>query len=200
MYEEITAQAKQAVLEILEKANLKEGSIFVVGCSSSTVAGKSFGTASSMEIAQAIFNGIFPELEKRNIYIAAQCCEHLNRAIIIEKAAALAQNMEFVNVVPQPKAGGSFATITYRTLKEPVVVGSFATITYRTLKEPVVVEHIKADAGIDIGGVLIGMHLKDVAVPLTLSVKNIGEAHITSARTRPKFIGGERAVYNNDWK
>ena len=183
MYEEITAQAKQAVLDILEKANLKEGSIFIVGCSSSTVAGKSFGTASSMEIAQAIFDGIFPELESRGIYIAAQCCEHLNRAIVIEKSAALAQNREFVNVVPQPKAGGSFATITYRTLKEPVGV-----------------EHIKADAGIDIGGVLIGMHLKDVAVPLTLSVKNIGEAHITSARTRPKFIGGERAVYNNDWK
>ena len=183
MYEEITSQAKQAVLEILEKANLKEGSIFVVGCSSSTVAGKSFGTASSMEIAQAIFDGIYPELKKRNIDIAAQCCEHLNRAIIIEKAAALSQNREFVNVIPQPKAGGSFATITYRTLQEPVVV-----------------EHIKADAGIDIGGVLIGMHLKDVAVPLTLSVKSIGEAHVTSARTRLKFIGGERAVYNDDLK
>lgn len=181
MYEEITSQAKQAVLEILEKANLKEGSIFVVGCSSSTVAGKSFGTASSMEIAQAIFDGIYPELKKRNIYIAAQCCEHLNRAIITEKAAA--QNRELVNVVPQPKAGGSFATITYRTLQEPVAV-----------------EHIKADAGIDIGGVLIGMHLKDVAVPLTLSVKEIGEAHVTSARTRLKFIGGERAVYNDDLK
>jgi len=181
MYEEITSQAKQAVLEILEKANLKEGSIFVVGCSSSTVAGKSFGTASSMEIAQAIFDGIYPELKKRNIYIAAQCCEHLNRAIIMEKAAA--QNRELVNVVPQPKAGGSFATITYRTLQEPVAV-----------------EHIKADAGIDIGGVLIGMHLKDVAVPLTLSVKEIGEAHVTSARTRLKFIGGERAVYNDDLK
>ena len=181
MYEEITSQAKQAVLEILEKANLNEGSIFVVGCSSSTVAGKSFGTASSMEIAQAIFDGIYPELKKRNIYIAAQCCEHLNRAIITEKAAA--QNRELVNVVPQPKAGGSFATITYRTLQEPVAV-----------------EHIKADAGIDIGGVLIGMHLKDVAVPLTLSVKEIGEAHVTSARTRLKFIGGERAVYNDDLK
>jgi len=181
MYEEITSQAKQAVLEILDKANLKEGSIFVVGCSSSTVAGKSFGTASSMEIAQAIFDGIYPELKKRNIYIAAQCCEHLNRAIITEKAAA--QNRELVNVVPQPKAGGSFATITYRTLQEPVAV-----------------EHIKADAGIDIGGVLIGMHLKDVAVPLTLSVKEIGEAHVTSARTRLKFIGGERAVYNDDLK
>ena len=183
MYEEITAQAKQAVTEILEKANLQKGSVFVIGCSSSTVAGKSFGTASSMEIAQAVFDGIFPELQKRDIHIAAQCCEHLNRAIVTEKAVSAAQNREYVNVVPQPKAGGSFATITYRTLKEPVVV-----------------EHIKADAGIDIGGVLIGMHLKEVAVPLTLSVKNIGEAHVTSARTRAKFIGGERAVYNDELK
>lgn len=180
---EITALAQKAVTEILEKANLKKNSVFVVGCSSSTVAGKSFGTASSMEIAQAIFDGIYPELEKRGIFIAAQCCEHLNRAIVTENAAAVAQNRETVNVVPQPKAGGSFATITYNTLKEPVVV-----------------EHIKADAGIDIGGVLIGMHLKDVAVPLTLSVKQIGEAHITSARTRPKFIGGERAYYNDKLK
>ena len=183
MYEEITAQAKQAVTEILEKANLKQGSIFIVGCSSSTVSGRSFGTASSMDIAQAIFDGIYPELEKRGIYIAAQCCEHLNRAIVTERAVATAQNRECVNVVPQPKAGGSFATITYRTMKEPVVL-----------------EHIKADAGIDIGGVLIGMHLKEVAVPLTLSIKEIGEAHITSARTRLKFIGGERAVYNDDLK
>ena len=183
MYDEITDLAQKAVIEILEKANLKKNSVFVVGCSSSTVAGKSFGTASSMEIAQAIFDGIYPVLKERGIYIAAQCCEHLNRAIIIENAAALAQNREIVNVVPQPKAGGSFATITYNTLKEPVVV-----------------EHIKADAGIDIGGVLIGMHLKDVAVPLTLSVKQIGEAHITSARTRPKFIGGERAYYNDKLK
>ena len=180
---EITALAQKAVIEILEKADLKKNAVFVVGCSSSTVAGKSFGTASSMEIAQAIFDGIYPELHSRDIYIAAQCCEHLNRAIVTENAAAVAQNRETVNVVPQPKAGGSFATITYNTLKEPVVV-----------------EHIKADAGIDIGGVLIGMHLKDVAVPLTLSVKQIGEAHITSARTRPKFIGGERAYYNDKLK
>lgn len=183
MYEEITAQAKQAVTEILEQARLKQGDVFVVGCSSSTVAGKSFGTASSMDIAQAIFDGIYPELQSRGICLAAQCCEHLNRAIVTENAVALKQNREAVNVVPQPKAGGSFATITYSTMKEPVVL-----------------EHIKADAGMDIGGVLIGMHLKEVAVPLTLAIKCIGEAHITSARTRPKFIGGERAHYNDTLK
>ncbi len=179
MYEEMTALAQQAVSEIITAAHLKEGDIFVVGCSSSTVTGQSFGSASSLDIAQALFNGIYPVLQQKGIYLAAQCCEHLNRAIVIERKAAEKQNREAVNVVPQPKAGGSFATITYNTLQEPVMV-----------------EHIRADAGMDIGGVLIGMHLKEVAVPLTLTVRKIGEANITAARTRPKFIGGERAHYN----
>ena len=183
MFEELTQQAKTAVLEIIEQAKIGKGSIFVVGCSSSTVKGENYGKASSMEIAQAIFDGIYPELKSRGIILAAQCCEHLNRAIITEREAAEKLREPEVNVVPQPKAGGSFATITYNTLENPVAV-----------------EHIKADAGIDIGGVLIGMHLKEVAVPLVISVKNIGKAHITSARTRPKFIGGERAHYNDDMK
>ena len=180
MFEELTQQAKTAVLEIIEQAKIGKGSIFVVGCSSSTVKGENYGKASSMEIAQAIFDGIYPELKSRGIFLAAQCCEHLNRAIITEREAAEKLREPEVNVVPQPKAGGSFATITYNTLENPVAV-----------------EHIKADAGIDIGGVLIGMHLKEVAVPLVISVKNIGKAHITSARTRPKFIGGERAHYDD---
>ena len=183
MFEELTQQAKTAVLEIIEQAKIGKGSIFVVGCSSSTVKGENYGKASSMEIAQAIFDGIYPELKSRGIFLAAQCCEHLNRAIITEREAAEKLREPEVNVVPQPKAGGSFTTITYNTLENPVAV-----------------EHIKADAGIDIGGVLIGMHLKEVAVPLVISVKNIGKAHITSARTRPKFIGGERARYNDDMK
>ena len=183
MFEELTQQAKTAVLEIIEQAKIGRGSIFVVGCSSSTVKGENYGKASSMEIAQAIFDGIYPELKSRGIFLAAQCCEHLNRAIITEREAAEKLREPEVNVVPQPKAGGSFATITYNTLENPVAV-----------------EHIKADAGIDIGGVLIGMHLKEVAVPLVISVKNIGKAHITSARTRPKFIGGERAYYDESLK
>lgn len=183
MFEELTQQAKTAVLEVIEQAKIGKGSIFVVGCSSSTVKGENYGKASSIEIAQAIFDGIYPELKSRGIFLAAQCCEHLNRAIITEREAAEKLREPEVNVVPQPKAGGSFATITYNTLENPVAV-----------------EHIKADAGIDIGGVLIGMHLKEVAVPLVISVKNIGKAHITSARTRPKFIGGERARYNDDMK
>ena len=183
MFEELTQQAKTAVLEIIEQAKIGKGSIFVVGCSSSTVKGENYGKASSMEIAQAIFDGIYPELKSRGIFLAAQCCEHLNRAIITEREAAEKLREPEVNVVPQPKAGGSFATITYNTLENPDAV-----------------EHIKAVAGIDIGGVLIGMHLKEVAVPLVISIKNIGKAHITSARTRPKFIGGERAHYNDDMK
>ncbi len=183
MYEEITEQARSAVLEVVERAKLKEGDIFVVGCSSSTVVGSGYGKASSMDVAKAVFEGIYPVLRDRGIFLAAQCCEHLNRAIITERAAAEKQHREEVNVVPQPKAGGSFATITYNTLEQPVAL-----------------EHIRADAGIDVGGVLIGMHLKEVAVPLILSVRKIGEANITAARTRPKFIGGERAHYNDDLK
>ena len=140
MFEELTQQAKTAVLEIIEQAKIGKGSIFVVGCSSSTVKGENYGKASSMEIAQAIFDGIYPELKSRGIFLAAQCCEHLNRAIITEREAAEKLREPEVNVVPQPKAGGSFATITYNTLENPVAV-----------------EHIKADAGIDIGGVLIGI-------------------------------------------
>ncbi len=183
MYEEIKEKAKELVLEVLEQSALKEGSVLVVGCSSSTLCGEGYGKASSPDIARALFDGIYPELQKRGIYLAAQCCEHLNRAIITSRAVAEKQGREPVNVVPQPKAGGSFATVTYNSINEPVAL-----------------EHIRADAGIDIGGVLIGMHLKEVAVPLNLNNNMIGQAHITAARTRPKFIGGERAHYNDDLK
>lgn len=179
----IREQAKAAILEVLEQAKLQKGDVFVIGCSSSTVCGEGYGKASSMEIAQAIFDAIYPELQSRGIYLAAQCCEHLNRAIITSGEVAERQNRDIVNVVPQPKAGGSFATITYSTINHPVAV-----------------EHIRADAGMDIGGVLIGMHLREVAVPLNLKNCRIGQAHITAARTRPKFIGGERAHYDDSMK
>ena len=178
MYEEIKEKARAVVLEVLEQANLKEGDIFVIGCSSSTVCGEGYGKASSLDIAQALFDGIYPELKSRGIYLAAQCCEHLNRAIITSKAVADKQRREPVNVVPQPKAGGSFATTAYRTFENPVML-----------------EEIRADAGLDVGGTLIGMHLKRVAVPVRLSLDHIGNAIILAARTRPKYIGGERAKY-----
>ena len=179
MYEEITGQARQAVTELLERARLEPGDIFVVGCSSSEVGGHRIGSDSSPEVAQAILDGIYPVLKEKGIYLAAQCCEHLNRAIVLEKEAARAYGLAPVNAVPLPKAGGSFATAAYKACSHPVMV-----------------EHVKAAAGIDIGGTLIGMHLREVAVPTRLSVKQIGEANIICARTRPKFIGGERAHYD----
>ena len=181
MYEEITGQARQAVTELLERARLEPGDIFVVGCSSSEVGGHRIGSDSSPEVAQAILDGIYPILKEKGIYLAAQCCEHLNRAIIVE-AEAVGQG-EICNVVPQPKAGGSFATAAYHGFRHPVAL-----------------EQIQADAGLDIGGTLIGMHLKHVAVPVRLEQKQIGEAILLAARVRPKFIGGDRAVYDETLK
>lgn len=179
MYSELTKQAEDITREVIEKAGLVKGQIFVVGCSSSEVCGDKIGTNSNLEVAQAVFKGIYDVLQEKGIYLAAQCCEHLNRAIIVEREAV--PFSDIVNVVPQPKAGGSFGTTAYKTFKQPVAV-----------------EEIKADAGIDIGGTLIGMHLKKVAVPLKLDHHTIGHANVLGARVRPKFIGGERAVYNQD--
>lgn len=177
MYSDITKQAEEITREIVDKAGLKKGQILVVGCSSSEVCGDRIGSNSNLEVAQALFKGIYNVLQEKGIYLAAQCCEHLNRAIIVERDAV--PFSEIVNVVPQPKAGGSFGTTAFKTFREPVVV-----------------EEIKADAGIDIGGTLIGMHLKKVAVPVRLEHNKLGEALVLAARVRPKFIGGERAVYN----
>ena len=177
--ESIYEQAKQITEELCEIAKLKSGNIVIVGCSSSEVGGQLIGTHSSLESAKAVFKGIYEVLSSKNIYLAAQCCEHLNRAIIIEGEAL--PFAEPVNVVPQPKAGGSFATTAYNTFKNPIAV-----------------EHIKADAGLDIGGTLIGMHLKEVAVPIRLSLTHVGNAILLAARTRPKFIGGIRAMYDEN--
>lgn len=178
-YEEIKEQAGAAASELIEIAKLKKGDILVVGCSSSEVVGLRIGKGSDINAAEAVYEGIMSVLEPEGIFLAAQCCEHLNRAVIVEKAALL-PGTEIVNVVPQPHAGGSFAVTVYKNARCPVAV-----------------EEIKADAGMDIGGTLIGMHLKKVAVPVRLSVKKIGEAPLICARTRPKFIGGSRAVYDD---
>ena len=172
-------ESYDAACEILETANLKAGNLFVVGCSTSEVTGGKIGTTSSPETAQAVFAGIYRAAKERGVYLAAQCCEHLNRALILENEAAEKYGYEEVNGVPQPKAGGSFATAAYHTFSQPVAV-----------------EHINAHAGMDIGDTLIGMHLKEVAVPVRISHKTIGEAHLTCARTRAKFIGGIRAIYD----
>ncbi len=179
MLNKIKAQAKEAAEKLIIAANLKKGDIFVVGCSSSEVCGDKIGTNSSEGVGEALFNSINEVLNEKGIFLAAQCCEHLNRAVVIERECMEKYNLEEVCVVPQPKAGGSFATAAYKGFKDAVVV-----------------EEIKANAGIDIGGTLIGMHLKRVAVPVRLDVKKIGEAPIICAKTRPRLIGGERAVYN----
>ena len=179
MYEEITAQAAQALKELLDTAKLKAGDILVVGCSSSEMVGGTIGKNSSMEAAQALYQGLAPILEEKKIWLAAQCCEHLNRAIILEKEAAQSRSWPIVNAMPQPHAGGSWATTCWSRFRDPVAV-----------------EAIQAQAGMDIGDTLIGMHLAPVAVPVRLSLDSIGKAHLVCARTRPKYIGGERAHYN----
>lgn len=177
----ISGEAYRTARELLDIAGLERGSILVVGCSTSEVAGASIGSFSSPELAEVVFGGIYQATQEMGVWLAAQCCEHLNRAIVLEKEAADAYGYEAVNVVPQPKAGGSFATAAYGRFRDPVAV-----------------EHIRADAGLDIGGTLIGMHLKEVAVPVRLSLKAIGEAPLLAARVRPKFIGGVRAKYDED--
>ena len=178
MYNEITKQTEIVVTEVLEQAKLKPGSLFVIGCSSSEMVGKRIGKGSSMEAAQAAFEGIYPILQSKGIHLAVQCCEHLNRALIMERAAAEAKGYEIVNVMPQPHAGGSMAVTAWNAFEDPVAV-----------------ETIQADAGMDIGGTLIGMHLRRVAVPVRTSLDHIGGAIVLCARTRPKYIGGPRAVY-----
>ena len=179
MSDTLYQQARQAAEELLAAAKLREGDLLVVGCSSSEITGSKIGTDSRPETAQEVFSGIYDATKERGVFLAAQCCEHLNRALVVEAAYAEAHGLEIVNAVPQPKAGGSFATAAYRGFAQPVLV-----------------EAVRADAGLDIGGTLIGMHLKRVAVPVRLSVKFIGEAILLAARTRPKYVGGARAVYD----
>ena len=176
--EEIRRQCAEAARGLLAAAKLKAGDIVIVGCSSSEIMGSNIGKGSTPEAANAVYEAIAPLLAERGLYLAAQCCEHLNRALIVEREAAEKFGYEPVCVIPQPKAGGSFATAAWQHMSDPVAV-----------------EHVRASAGLDIGGTLIGMHLKDVAVPLRLKVRQIGEAPVNAARTRPKLIGGRRAVY-----
>lgn len=177
--EELKKVAQQAAIELIEKARLQKGDLVVIGCSTSEVCGCRIGSDSRPEVADVLFDALYSVFKEAGIYIAAQCCEHLNRALITEREAV--PHSQRVNVVPQPKAGGSFATAAYRNFSHPIAV-----------------EHIQADAGLDIGGTLIGMHLKEVAVPLRLSMDHMGDALLLAARTRPKFIGGSRAIYDGE--
>ena len=178
---QVREESANAARQLAEAAKLHKGQIVVVGCSTSEVVGHNVGSWSTPEVANAIFEGLSSIFAPMGVYIAAQCCEHLNRALIVEHEAV--PNGEIVNVMPQPKAGSSFATAAYHSFRHPVAL-----------------EEIRADAGLDIGGTLIGMHLKKVAVPVRLQQNHIGQAILLAARVRPKFIGGERAIYDESLK
>lgn len=178
LLELVKKDIENVVNEWIETDYLKENDIFIVGCSTSEVAGKHIGTSGSEEVAKVIFNALTTLSKEKKIHIAFQSCEHLNRAIVLERTVQETLNIDAVSVTPVPTAGGSMASYAFKNFNDAVVV-----------------EEIRAHAGIDIGDTMIGMHLKKVAVPLRLSQKKIGNAHFTAARTRPKLIGGVRAQY-----
>ena len=181
MWERIAEQVKTAANELLAVARYRRGDIFIIGCSSSEIVGERIGKGSSMEAAETVYNALAPIVREAGLYLAVQCCEHLNRAVIIEREAADFHRLDQVNVIPHAHAGGAFATTAYHNFADAVAV-----------------EHVRAVVGMDIGDTLIGMHLKEVAVPVRTSVKRIGEANLVTARTRARFVGGVRAQYNED--
>ena len=176
IHEDVRAAIHELVA--LEKPFFNRVSLLVVGCSSSEIAGGVIGHNSAYELGEEVANAVLASGEELRFASAFQCCEHLNRALVIERSEAERRNLTIVCAVPRMKAGGSLATAAYRAMRDPVLV-----------------ETVEADAGIDIGQTLIGMHLKRVAVPVRLSMGRIGRALLTAARTRPKLIGGERAKY-----
>lgn len=179
---QIRKQAQRAVAELCDAAHLRPGALFVVGCSSSEVLGERIGTHTSMDVAGALYEGIASELKERGVFLAAQCCEHLNRALVVERTVLERYDLEQVNAIPQPNhAGRAFASVTWNRMADPVLVESLSA---------------RADAGIDIGGTLIGMHIHPVVVPVRISIDRIGEASILCARRRPKYVGGQRAIYD----
>ncbi|WP_027965201.1 TIGR01440 family protein [Halalkalibacillus halophilus] len=169
----------RAIMKSWKEADLvREKDIMVVGCSTSEITGQRIGTAGSMEIAKTIYEKVKAFQTGTGCELAFQCCEHLNRAIVVDRSVQERYGWTVVNAIPQRSAGGSMATYAYETMRDPVLV-----------------EYITADYGMDIGDTMIGMHLKHVAVPLRFQQKSLGEAHVTFAKTRPKLIGGIRAIY-----
>ncbi|GAB5601822.1 TIGR01440 family protein [Thermus sp. FJN-A] len=181
--EGIRKAAERAIREFLDLFPMERGSLFVLGGSTSEVLGERVGTRPSLQVAEAILEGLLPALQERGVWVAVQGCEHLNRALVVEREAARAFGLEEVTVFPHPKAGGALATAAFLRFQDPVMVESLKT---------------QAQGGMDVGGVLIGMHLRPVAVPLRLSVRKLGEAVLLAAKTRPKLVGGARAVYTRE--
>lgn len=174
----IAIDLRKAVTELLDSTPIKNGQILVVGCSTSEILGKKIGTSGDISPATEIFEVLLDETKKREMFLACQCCEHLNRALVVERECLERYNLCEVTAIPHEHAGGSFATAAYKGFDKPCLA-----------------EEITADFGIDIGNTLVGMHLKRVAVPVRVSIKFIGEAPIVLAKTRPKYIGGPRARY-----
>lgn len=181
--EKLRTDAERTIREIMEKAKLKAGMLFVVGCSSSEMIGHHMGTASSREAAETVYEVLQKELSRFGAELAVQCCEHLNRSLVVSRSVMERYGFEQVNVIPQYHAGGAMAVTHFQALPDPVVVESI---------------QARADAGMDIGGVMVGMHIHPVVVPLRLDAKKIGQAVVIAARRRPKYVGGERAVYDTE--
>ncbi|MGE5579829.1 MAG: TIGR01440 family protein [Bacillota bacterium] len=175
---EVKEQVRGAVAGLLEVAKLRPGQILVLGCSTSEVQGKRIGSTGNTDVAAAVLDGVHEALKGTGVQLAVQCCEHLNRALVVERDTQEKYNLTEVTVLPVPHAGGATAATALKRFSDPVLV-----------------ESIQAHAGIDIGDTFIGMHLRPVAVPVRLPIRSIGDAHLTAARTRPKLIGGKRAIY-----
>lgn len=178
MLDEVAEACREAVDELVQVASLGSRHVLVLGASSSEIAGQQIGSAGSDDIAQAVLDGLWPVLAKTGIALAVQCCEHLNRALVVERQTLQARGLTEVTAIPVLGAGGAVATAAFARMRDPVLA-----------------QEIAADAGLDIGDTLIGMHLRRVAVPVRLRIREVGQAHVTAARTRPPLIGGERAVY-----
>jgi len=175
---EVKEQVRDAVKGLLEVAKLRPGQILVLGCSTSEIQGKRIGSTGNTDVAAAVLDGVHEALKGTGVQLAVQCCEHLNRALVVERDTQEKYNLTEVTVLPVPNAGGATAATALKRFSDPVLV-----------------ESIQAHAGIDIGDTFIGMHLRPVAVPVRLPIRSIGDAHLTAARTRPKLIGGKRAIY-----
>ncbi|WP_456277437.1 TIGR01440 family protein [Bacillus sp. AK128] len=179
--EQLKLELQEILVDFKNQASLIENKVIIIGCSTSEVIGERIGTAGTEEVAGLIFEELSSLAKSTKTHLAFQACEHINRAIVVERETANRLSLEEVTVIPVRKAGGAMATYAFQHFIDPVVV-----------------EFIKADAGIDIGDTFIGMHLKHVAVPIRARIKHLGHAHVTMATTRPKLIGGVRAVYTKE--
>lgn len=181
--QKIYEQARAAIGELMAAAdNLKAGDMLVVGCSTSEICGKRIGTGSSEEAAGAVMDAILPVARARGLFLCVQCCEHLNRCLVVERACMERYDLQQVWVRPHLNAGGAFAMEAVKRLEDCVMAEDLRG---------------KAAAGMDIGGTLIGMHMHPVVVPIHAEIRKIGEANLVMARTRPKYVGGPRALYDD---